>query len=74
MIRQVIYQTEKMVWMIPVSKFNKFVYDNELKILKLMLCDCSNDFIERLKECSQEELVDCLMWELEESKETIYMN
>lgn len=74
MLRQVIYQTEKMVWMIPVSKFNKFVYDNELKILKLMLCDCSNDFIERLKECSQEELVDCLMWELEESKETIYMN
>lgn len=74
MLRQVIYQTEKMVWMIPVSKFNKFVYDNELKILKLMLCDCSNDFIERLKECNQEELVDCLMWELEESKETIYMN
>ena len=74
MINHVIRQTKNRIGIVPASRFNQYQYENELKIIRLLLCECSHDYMELLKDCDSEELPRYLSDELKQDKQTIYMN
>lgn len=74
MIKEVIRQTKDKIGIVPASKFSQYVYENELKIVRMLLCDCSKWFIELLLNSSKEDMARILSKELKEDKQTIYSN
>lgn len=70
----VIRQTKTNIGIIQASKFNKYVYENELKIFRYLLCECSSMFLNRLKEAKKDEIIQCLCAELEQDILTLYNN
>lgn len=74
MIKEVIYQTKNAIGIVPANKFNQFVYENELKIIRMLLCECSPMFVDWINNCSKEDLIECLLSELKQDKQTLYMN
>ena len=72
--KQVIRQTRNSIGTVPAKKFNQYVYENELKIMRMLLCECSPQYLDWLKNCSQEDLVECLMSELKQDKCSLIFN
>jgi hypothetical protein len=74
MEKHIIYETKKAIGIIPVDKYNEFVYENELKPIRTLLCECSPQFIDWINRCSKEDLVECLLSELKQDKCVLYSN
>lgn len=74
MIREAIRQTKDKIGIVPAYKFNQYVYEHELKIVRMLLCDCSKWFIKLLLNSSKEEMARILSKELKEDKQTVYFN
>lgn len=74
MIKEVIRQTKNKVGIVPANKYNQYVYEHELKIIRMLLCDCSEWFIKLLLNSSKEEMARILTKELEEDTQVLYSN
>lgn len=74
MIKEVIRQTKDRIGIVPASRFNQYVYENELKLVRFLLCECSWWFIDWITNVPKEELAECLSKELNEEKSTLYSN
>ena len=70
----VIRQTKNRIWICESKEFNRIKYEQELKIKRCLLCECSPDFLYWLSDCNSEELFEVLNKELVEDKLTLYSN
>lgn len=70
----VVYQTEKKIWAIPRAKREEYVYEKELKPLRMALINTTQQFWEAIQHMTNEELVDILVEELKNNQETLYSN
>lgn len=72
--KHIIYKTQKEIWIVPIENWSKEIYERELKITEILLCECSLQFIERIQQASSKEIVQCLLSELQQDKRTSYSN
>jgi hypothetical protein len=75
MDKVIIRQSNNTVWLSDDPKwFARYVYENNLKIIRLLYSYASKEFLEDITHLSQEELVECLITELDEDHQTIVLN
>ena len=74
MEKHVIRQSHDRIGITPAEKRNRFKYEESLIPIKMLLCECSYQFIDRINNCETPELIKLLLIELEEDKQTIISN
>lgn len=70
--KAVIYQGNNEIWVISTSWWNKLLYDENIKIFRLLVTEVSQEFWKYTKEITKQELANILMQEMDKNPQTVY--
>lgn len=77
MKKYILYQTKKGVWVVNKNQRDRYVYEEEIKPIRILICDITDEWIEAIIEIfksDKEQFIDIIQEELNQNFSTLYMN
>lgn len=77
MKKYILYQTKKGVWVVNKNQRDRYVYEEEIKPIRILICDITDKWIEAIIEIfksDKEQFIDIIQEELNQNFSTLYMN
>jgi len=71
-LNTVIYQSQNEIWVIESSGWQKYQFKQNIKPIRLLFCETTEEFMQHIQDTTQEELITILLEELNNNQGVLY--